>query len=128
MYAVGLPVVRPNEPAPAVDVDGGGWFVRHSGNAVHAGLQLLTIGATELQLSAVAEDDDVVPGEPGLQFLDPIQVHRHGAMDAGEHLRVERRLDPVHRLANQMRRLPDMYAYIVPRRLEPVDVGDLHEK
>src|SRR5262245_49109071 len=61
------------------------------------------------------------------QLLNAVDADDRGAGNSDELGRVQLRLEPVHRLAHEMRMLADMEGYVVSRRLAPVDVGRPHE-
>jgi len=78
--------------------------------------------AREAQLRTVAQDDDRVAGEPGLDLRDAVDVYDHGAMNPDEARRVEAmfRIAELHPqpvlLTSHVK--PD----VVPRRVHVVDV------
>src|SRR5205085_10738051 len=65
--------------------------------------------------------------EEGLDLLDALDVHEGEAMDAEETVRVELRLEPRHRLADEVLLAPAVEPQVVARRLHPVDLVDLDE-
>src|SRR5262249_26135881 len=91
-------------------------------------LDPLSVGAAEGQFRAVAQDDDMVAVEQGLDLADALDVDNGRAMDAQETLRVDTTLQGVHRLAQEMGFGTDVQTQVVARRLDPVNLLHLQKE
>src|ERR1044071_7186178 len=90
-------------------------------------LQALAAGAAELQLGAVAQDDDVLAARVLVQLFDAVEVDDGGAVRAPEGLRVEALLKLLHAQAEQVRLAADVELDVVVVGLDPVHVRRVDE-
>src|SRR5689334_3919558 len=129
---------RPDRDSRVVMEFNNGAIIRHAGPARQARvslealpepfLQFVPVPTTQRKPRSIAQDDDILAVEPGLQFLDPLGVDDARAVDADEAARVEARLHVGHRLAEEMRLFTEMQAHVVARGLDPIEIFGAQEE
>src|SRR5437763_1458163 len=90
--------------------------------------QPLLVPSRQPQRLAALEHDDVVAVEVRTHFLDGVDVHDAGAVDAREALRVEARLEVGQRAAYQVRGVGGVEAHVVPFGGQMEDVAHGNEE
>src|SRR5215470_14593928 len=91
-------------------------------------MQFFPVALGQRQLNAVGQDDSILAVEPGLHFLDPVDVDDRRTMNANELGWIESRLQIAQRLSQQMRLARDMDSHIVALGFDPVNLGGLDKK
>src|SRR4029077_2151435 len=86
-------------------------------------LDLVTVGARELQLVPALEREEIFPVHMGAQAPHQAQVDDGGAVHALEELRVEDLLELLHCAAQDMRVTAGMDAHVIPGSVDPLDRG-----
>src|SRR5262249_17629687 len=80
-----------------------------------------TIGFAEPEAASIMQHHFIVAAKHGLQFLYPLEVYDHRAMDAREGLGIELLLEARHCFAVEVLLLAHVQAHVIARSLDPVD-------
>src|ERR1700756_342054 len=94
------------------------------GRAGEEVLDLVAIGARELQLVPALEGEEVLAVHVRAQAPYQAQVHDRRAVHPLEELRVEQLLELLHRAAQDMSLAVDVDAHVVAGRIDPLDARD----
>src|ERR1700683_2419160 len=89
-------------------------------------LDLVAIGARELQFMTALEGEEVLTVHVGAQALDQAQVDDGRTVHALKQLRIQYLLELLHRATQDVSVAASVDAHVVPGRVDPLDRGDLH--
>src|SRR5581483_179346 len=116
--------------ATASAIEAHGWptfgGLAHAGGFEHTP-QTIFRSARRHESRAVDEDDGVLPVEERLQFADALRVDDGRPVNADEAIRIQCRLHPLHRLAQQVGVGADVEADVVALGFDPIDLFDLEK-
>ena len=95
---------------------------------VHEPGDARVIPAAEFQLRPVVENHRLLARERRTQFPQAIKIHDRRAVDADKARGIQARLEPRHRLAQEVHAAGNVECHVIALGLDPIDLLGLEEK